>query len=233
MKKVIIGIVAVTLIVFIALFLSTGGVRTDVVLRNYKVSEDGKTMTITVDVLSSAGYIRKMKQTDNYMEPDLINLTFYSTFGINSKLGAKDTFTLELDSNVDEIYFDKGNKGYNKVLKKDKETGEWNIVKNVDSNRYEDYKKVSTLHSKTASTTMLVRYDGNLYGRSFSIIDYAPNPNGAIGVIDKLIDSEYVPKYNGETNTEELLNAKVDSKGETTLVLNYNNNYVLYEIIEE
>ena len=233
MKKVIIGIVAVTLIVFIALFLSTGGVRTDVVLRNYKVSEDGKTMTITVDVLSSAGYIRKMKQTDNYMEPDLINLTFYSTFGINSKLGAKDTFTLELDSNVDEIYFNKGNKGYNKVLKKDKETGEWNIVKNVDSNRYEDYKKVSTLHSKTASTTMLVRYDGNLYGRSFSIIDYAPNPNGAIGVIDKLIDSEYVPKYNGETNTEELLNAKVDSKGETTLVLNYNNNYVLYEIIEE
>ena len=233
MKKVIICIVAVTLIVFIALFLSTGGVRTDVVLRNYKVSEDGKTMTITVDVLSSAGYIRKMKQTDNYMEPDLINLTFYSTFGINSKLGAKDTFTLELDSNVDEIYFNKGNKGYNKVLKKDKETGEWNIVKNVDSNRYEDYKKVSTLHSKTASTTMLVRYDGNLYGRSFSIIDYAPNPNGAIGVIDKLIDSEYVPKYNGETNTEELLNAKVDSKGETTLVLNYNNNYVLYEIIEE
>jgi len=233
MKKVIIGIVAVILIVFIALFLSTGGVRTDVVLRNYKVSEDGKTMTITVDVLSSAGYIRKMKQTDNYMEPDLINLTFYSTFGINSKLGAKDTFTLELDSNVDEIYFDKGNKGYNKVLKKDKETGEWNIVKNVDLNKYEDYKKVSTLHSETASTTMLVRYDGNLYGRSFSIIDYAPNPDGAIGVIDKLIESEYVPKYNGETNTEELLNAKVDSKGEKTIVLNYDNNYVLYEIIEE
>ena len=233
MKKVIIGIVAVILIVFIALFFSTGGARTDVHLIDYELSEDGKTMTINVGVSSSAGYIRKMKQTNNYMEPDLINLTFYSTFGINSKLGAKDTFTLELDSNVDEIYFFKGNKGYDKVLEKDKETGEWNIVKNVDSNKYEDYKKVSTLHSETASTTMLVRYDGKLYGRSFSIIDYAPNPNGAIGVIDKLIDSEYVPKYNGETNTEELLNAKVDSMGETTLVLNYNNNYVLYEIIEE
>ena len=118
-------------------------------------------------------------------------------------------------------------------MKKDKETGEWSIVKNVDSNKYEDYKKVSTLHSETASTTMLVRYDGSLYGRSFSIIDYAPNPDGAIGVIGKLIDSEYVPKYNGETNTEELLNAKVDSMGETTLVLNYNNTYELYEIIEE
>lgn len=230
MKKVIIGIVIVILTVFVILFLSTGGARTDVVLRNYKVSEDGKTMTITVDVLSSAGYIRDMKQTSGSMN---YYLTFYSTFGINSRLGAKDTFTLDIDQNVDEIYFFKGNKGYNKVLEKDKETGEWNIIRNTDSNKYEDYKKVSTLHSETASTTMLVRYDGNLYGRSFSIIDYAPNPNGAIGVIDKLIDSEYVPKYNGETNTEELLNAKVDSKGETTLVLNYNNNYVLYEIIEE
>ena len=230
MKKVIIGIVIVILTVFVILFLSTGGARTDVVLRNYKVSEDVKTMTITVDVLSSAGYIRDMKQTSGSMN---YYLTFYSTFGINSRLGAKDTFTLDIDQNVDEIYFFKGNKGYNKVLEKDKETGEWNIIRNTDSNKYEDYKKVSTLHSETASTTMLVRYDGNLYGRSFSIIDYAPNPNGAIGVIDKLIDSEYVPKYNGETNTEELLNAKVDSKGETTLVLNYNNNYVLYEIIEE
>jgi len=230
MKKVIISIIAIILIVFIGLFLSTGGARTDVNLRNYQVSEDGKTMTITVDLISSAGYIRDMKQKNDNHD---YYLTFYSTFGINSKLGAKDTFTLELDSNVDEIYFFKGNKGYNKVLEKDKEVGEWNIVKNVDSNKYEDYKKVSTLHSETALTTMLVRYDGNLYGRSFAIIDYAPNPNGAIGVIDKLIDSEYVPKYNGETNTEELLNAKVDSMGETTLVLNYNNTYVLYEKIEE
>ena len=230
MKKVIIGIVIVILTVFVILFLSTGGARTDAHLIDYELSEDGTTMTLKVGVSSSAGYIRDMKQTSGSMN---YYLTFYSTFGINSKLGAKDTFTLDIDQNVDEIYFFKGNKGYNKVLEKDKETGEWNIVKNIESNKYEDYKKVSTLHSETASTTMLVRYDGNLYGRSFSIIDYAPNPNGSIGVIDKLIDSEYVPKYNGETNTEELLNAKVDSKGETTLVLNYNNNYVLYEIIEE
>lgn len=233
MKKVVIGIVSVFLIVFISLFLLTGGERADVVLHSFEVSADGKIMTMNVGISSSVGYIRKMKQTNNYMEPDLVFLTFYSTFGINSKLGAKNTFTLEIDSNADEIYFFKGNNGYNKVLEKDKETGEWNIVKNVDKNKYEDYKNVSTLHSETASTTMLVRYEGNLYGRSFSIIDYSPNPNGAIGVIDKIIDSEYVPKYNGETNTEELLNAKVDSMGETTIVLNYNNNYVLYEVIEE
>ena len=45
-------------------------------------------------------------------------LTFYSTFGINSKLGAKDNFEITLDENVDEIYFYTGNKGYKKVLEK-------------------------------------------------------------------------------------------------------------------
>ena len=230
MKKVILGIVIVVLIIFIALFLSTGGARTDVHLIDFEVSENGKTIILHVGVSSSAGYIRDMKQksidTSEY-------LTFYSTFGINSKMGAKDTFTLEIDKNIDEIYFFKGNNCYYKVLEKDKETGEWNRIKKEEINKYKDYKKVSTLHSDTALTTMLVRFDGNLYGKSFAIIDYIPNPNGAIGVIDKLIDSEYVPKYNGETNTKELLNAKVDSKGESAIVLNFNNNYVLYEKITE
>ena len=56
-------------------------------------------------------------------------LTFYSTFGINSKLGAKDTFQIELDENMDEIYFYKGERGYVKVLEKDKETGAWQSVR--------------------------------------------------------------------------------------------------------
>ena len=89
MKKVIICIVSVIIIIFVALFLSTGGARTDVHLRNYQVSEDGKTMIITVDLSSSAGYIRDMKQKNDNGD---YYLTFYSTVGINSKLGAKDTF---------------------------------------------------------------------------------------------------------------------------------------------
>lgn len=51
--------------------------------------------------------------------------TFYSTFGINSKIGAKDTFEIELDSNVDAIYFYAGDKGYKQVLQKDEGIGEW------------------------------------------------------------------------------------------------------------
>jgi len=50
--------------------------------------------------------------------------TFYSTFGINSKLGAKDTFTIDIDNNVDEIYFYTGGKGYKKVLELN-DDGEW------------------------------------------------------------------------------------------------------------
>ena len=143
MKKwiVILGIVVV--LVLSTLFISTGGARTDVFLHKFEVLEDGKIMTINVGVTSSAGYIRKMKQTDNYMDPNFINLTFYSTFGINSKLGAKDIFQLELDENIDEIYFDKGDRGYVKVLEKDKETGEWQRVRENqnESNEYSEAEK--------------------------------------------------------------------------------------------
>lgn len=234
MKKwiVILGIGVV--LVLSTLFISTGGARTDVFLHSFDVSEDGKVMTLKVDVTSSAGYIRKMKQTDNYMDPNFINLTFYSTFGINSKLGAKDTFKIELDENVNEIYFSKGDRGYVKILKKDKETGEWQIVRNNKaSNKYADYKKVTSIKSDKVITTILVRYNDVLYGKSMSIIDYAPSQNEPIGIIDKLIDSQYVPKINGETNAEEILNAKVDYISDNDLVLNYNNNCVYFEKIDE
>ena len=41
------------------------------------------------------------------------------SFGINSKIGAKDTFEIQLDNNVDAIYFYTGNGGYKKVLEKE------------------------------------------------------------------------------------------------------------------
>ena len=230
MKKWIV-ILGIVVLVLSTLFISTGGTRNDVFLHKFEVSEDGKVMTINVGVTSSAGYIRKMKQTSGSMNP---YLTFYSTFGINSKLGAKDTFQINLDENMDEIYFYKGGGGYVKVLEKDKTTGEWQIIgKNEDVNKYKDYKKVTSIKLDNVITTVLVKYNDNLYGQSKAVIDYAPNPDGPIGVIDKLIDSQYVPQVNGETNVEEILNAKVDSIGESSLVLNYNNVYVLFEKIEE
>lgn len=123
-KKIIIAIAVISIVIMV-LFVCTGHARTDVYLDNFKLSKDGKTMTLKVGVSSSAGYIRKMKRTSgstNYY------YTFYSTFGINSKLGAKDTFTIDIDNNVDEIYFYTGDKGYKKVLAKD-ENNDWFIVK--------------------------------------------------------------------------------------------------------
>ena len=176
-KNIIIGIAAIIIVCF-GLFFLTGGKRTDVVLGDFSV--DGNTMTIKVGVSSSAGYIRKMKQTSGSMN---YYFTFYSTFGINSKIGSKDTFEIQLDNNVDEIYFYTGNKGYKKVLEKDT-NGEWIKIEN----KYDDYELVSDLKkNQYASTEILVKYDGVLYGKSYAMIDYAGGTE-KIGVIDKLID---------------------------------------------
>ena len=123
MKKIII-IVSSVFIIFITILLLTGGPRTDVILGDFKLSRDGKVMTLNVGVGSSSGYIRKVKRTSGSMD---YYLTFYSTFGINSKLGAKDTFEIEIDENVDAIYFYTGDKGYRQVLEKN-EDNNWSIV---------------------------------------------------------------------------------------------------------
>lgn len=94
----------------------------------------------------------------------------------------------------------------------------------------DNYENIITLHSKTASTEILIRFNGILYGKSFSVIDYAGGSE-KIGTIDKLIDSKYVPKFDGETNNQEVLGASVFEANEKTIVLNYNNTYVLFEKI--
>lgn len=120
-KKVLIISIIVVALIIIGLFIASGGSRTDVFLKDFELSQDGKTMTLKVGVSSSAGYVRKMKRTSGSMN---YYFTFYSTFGINSKLGAKDTFTIDIDNNVDEIYFYTGGKGYKKVLELN-DNGEW------------------------------------------------------------------------------------------------------------
>ena len=114
-KKILIISIVVVAVIIVGLFVISGDSRTDVFLKDFELSQDEKTMTLKVGVSSSAGYVRKMKRTSGSMN---YYFTFYSTFGINSKLGAKDTFEIELDENMDEIYFYTGNKGYKLVLAK-------------------------------------------------------------------------------------------------------------------
>ena len=98
--------------------------RTDVILIDYSVSEDGSKLTFKTAVPTSMGYIRGFKNSGGGVKPHY--LTFYSTFGRwNSSLGAKYEFELDLEETDTEIYFNRPNSGYALVLQKDAKTGEW------------------------------------------------------------------------------------------------------------
>lgn len=124
-KKIIVTF-AILLIGFIVIFLIvTGGKRKDVVLRDFSVSEDGAKLQLNTTLTSSMGYTRKMKVKQG---GDNLYLTFYSTFGFNNAIGAKNEFELTLNSSCQEIYFDKGDEEYKLVLQKNTETNEWEMV---------------------------------------------------------------------------------------------------------
>lgn len=112
-RKLIIVCIALMVLVIGSLFLLTDKARTDVYLKDFEVSSDGKKMILKVGVSGSSGYVRKIERTS-----DSTNgyYTFYSTYGINSRLGAKDTFEIELDKDMNEIYFYIGNGDYKLVL---------------------------------------------------------------------------------------------------------------------
>ena len=100
-------------------------------------------------------------------------------------------------------------------------------------NQYDGYELVSDLGTvKGIFTEQLVRYNGVLYGRSYGIIDVSSQIK-QIGVIDKVIDKKYVPKIDGETNCEEIRNAGVYGEAGETVILFYNNEFVLFEKIDK
>ncbi len=104
----------------------TGGKRVDVVLQDFSVTEDGTHLQLYTMLTSSMGYTRKMKVKQG---GDNLYLTFYSTFGFNNSIGARNEFEVSLNSSCQEIYFDKGNGEYKLVLQKNAETNKWEMVK--------------------------------------------------------------------------------------------------------
>ena len=125
MKKKIISIIAIIMILVAVAFVATGFIeRTDVVLFDYSISEDGTAISLGVQVASSMGYVRGFKDNGGGVKPHY--LTFYSTFGgLNSSFGTVNTFVLELAPDDTEIYFNREGGGYELVLQKNEETGEW------------------------------------------------------------------------------------------------------------
>lgn len=125
MKKTLL-IATVIIIVLLAMFLVGTGFqkRTDVVLFDYSVSEDGTAISLGVQVASSAGYVRGFKDNGGGVKPHY--LTFYNTFGgVTKSFGTVNTFVLEVAPEDTKIYFNRPNGGYELVLVKDAETGEW------------------------------------------------------------------------------------------------------------
>ncbi len=125
MRKKYLMVVTIIVIIVTALLISTGfRKRTDVVLVDYSVSKEGTAINLGVQVSSSMGYVRGFINKGGGVKPHY--LTFYSTFGgLNSSFGAVNSFVLEIEGDDTEIYFNRLDGGYELVLVKDKETGEW------------------------------------------------------------------------------------------------------------
>lgn len=104
-----------------------------------------------------------------------------------------------------------------------------------DNLQEQSYKKVSesNLVSNSASKEILIRYNGILYGKSFTTINYSQNSSNIIGKIDKVTDNENIPILNGETNREEFLNAEICNINDKNMFVNHNNEVVTFEKIIE
>ena len=125
MKKKVIVVITIIVALITAFLIGTGfRKRTDVVLVDYSVSEDETAINLGVQVSSSMGYVRGVKNNGGGVKPHY--LTFYSTFGgLNSSIGTVDSFVLELEPDDTEIYFNRPDGGYELVLVKEEATGEW------------------------------------------------------------------------------------------------------------
>lgn len=127
-NRIIVGITVLVTTVIVLLgsyFIGSGfAARNDVVLLDYSVSENGTEIILHTAVISSIGYTRGFHDDGGGVKPHY--LTFYSTFGgLNSSFGAKQEFTLEIDENDTEIWFNRADGGYELVLIKNADTNEW------------------------------------------------------------------------------------------------------------
>lgn len=101
------------------LFTATGGVRTDVFLDSFDAGEN--CIVLNMGVAGSAGYLRTFSARQ---DGNRLYLTFYATYGINSRLGAKEAFSVDVDAACEEIYVYRGaEEGYACILQRDGASG--------------------------------------------------------------------------------------------------------------
>jgi len=122
MKKRIITLAFLGALLLIALVLLLfGGTRTDVYLLDFSANDDGTAMEIHIGVSGSAGYVRAVRTRAS---EDGLYLSFPSTFFLNTPVGARDTFTIDLPPDCRVIYIAR-DKGYEPTLEIDPIEGKW------------------------------------------------------------------------------------------------------------
>lgn len=127
--RIILVVAVVILCIALGYCVGTGLRKCDTVaLYEYTLSKDKESIEIKVTNYTSMGYIRGYKDT---VKDGKHYIDFYYTFGgLNSPYGAKTVYNIKLDKNDTEIYFNRLNKEYSKVLEKDN-TGNW-ITKHIE-----------------------------------------------------------------------------------------------------
>ena len=119
--KVILVIVAI----IAGLYIAGSGLATVpcMYIKDYKLSEDGKSMVIDTFVGSPIGSARSVRANQ---EDGILYLDFNAAYGgCNGKIGAKDTFVIPIDEETKLIALARYEGGYEKTLEKDPVTGEW------------------------------------------------------------------------------------------------------------
>ena len=183
----------------------------DEVLTTLKYDKDNSILTIIEDYTK-----------DRYGSQEIVTNTFSKgEFDLVKRI--RDEY-IDIDLIVDN----------NVQNQEEKEIRICSYPKDFEKNKDIDRVEVKDVLSKSNEFDInkLVKYNGTLYAKSNAVIDYAGNPDGPIGTINKLIGEEYVPTLNGETNDEELLNAKVSEANEKIMVLYYNNVYVSFDAVD-
>ncbi len=121
-KKRAIVVAAAVLVPFLLFRVGTGFTeQQNVTLRDYTVSEDGKTLTLHAAVFPPIGDIRDYKDEPKDGEH---YLTFYNAFGGAGTMSAGYTVVLPITDTDKAVYFNDAD-GFHLALQKKKLTGEW------------------------------------------------------------------------------------------------------------
>lgn len=129
MKKKLKGLIVIVVVIVVA-YLIGSGIRKNPNIKvvDYKVSTDGKTITLVTEPAVANSYARAV--FDHPKDTGKHYVDFYYPFGgKDSSLGAKNEFKIKVKPTDNEIYIVRKNLKYELALVKN-DSGEWSLAQN-------------------------------------------------------------------------------------------------------